>query len=550
MTKGNLPDLGKFPTGIQLLHDNLLNKGTAFTAAERKALGLEGLLPAAVFTIEEQVRRIFENFRKKPTDIEKYIFLIALMDRNLTLFYRVLLDNIEEMLPIIYTPTVGQACLEYSHIFRRPNGLFLTAVKKGRFSDLIGQWHEKDVKVIVVTDGERILGLGDLGAAGMGIPIGKLNLYTVCAGIHPSHCLPVLIDVGTHNVGQLNDPLYLGLRRDRIRGELYDEILEEFMTAANEHFPGVLVQFEDFGNQNAFRLLNKYRDRYCCFNDDIQGTACVTLAGLYNATRAIGGRFSDQKVLFLGAGEAGIGIGELIVSAMIQEGLGEMEARQKCWFVDSKGLVVKNRDRLAEHKLPFAHDHPYIPDFFTSLEAIRPTAIIGVSGLGGAFNKKVLKKMAKINDRPVIFALSNPTSKSECTAEEAYTWTEGRAIFASGSPFPPVTINGVTREPSQGNNAYVFPGIGLGVIESCSRKVTDGMFLNAARTLAFQVSDFDIARDRLYPSFQEIRRISAEIAVAVAETAYNENLGEKILDGDLRKHMEDSMYEPSYVPYV
>ncbi len=518
--------------------------------AERKALGLEGLLPPAVFSMEEQAHRILENFRKKPTDIEKYIFLIALMDRNLTLFYRVLLDHIEEMLPIIYTPTVGQACLEYSHIFRRPNGLFLTAEQKGRFSQLLGEWHEKEVRVIVVTDGERILGLGDLGAAGMGIPIGKLNLYTVCAGIHHRHCLPVVIDVGTHNVEQLNDPLYIGLRQDRIHGQRYDDILEEFMIAAQEHYPGVLIQFEDFGNQNAFRLLNKYRDRFCCFNDDIQGTACVTLAGIFNAIRIAGGGFKDQKILFLGAGEAGIGIGELIVSAMIQGGMEEIEARSKCWFVDSKGLVVKGRDHLAEHKLPFAHEHRHLANFYSSIQALQPTIIIGVSGLGGAFDKKVLQKMAEINRRPIIFALSNPTSKSECTAAEAYTWTEGRAVFASGSPFPSVTIEGKTCDPSQGNNAYVFPGIGLGIVESGASRVTDKMFLAAARTLAAQVSDDDLCKERLFPPFREIRRISARIAAAVAELATEAGVAKKNLQGDLETHMENSMYKPRYVPYV
>ncbi|MBN2427727.1 MAG: NAD-dependent malic enzyme [Deltaproteobacteria bacterium] len=550
MEKTPLAENEAIPRGIQLLHDNFYNKGTAFTLKERKVLGLEGLLPPAVFTIEEQVMRILENFRKKPSDIEKYIFLTALMDRNLTLFYRTLIDNIEEMLPIIYTPTVGQACMEFSHIFRRPNGLFLTAEQKGRFSELMGQWHEKDIKVIVVTDGERILGLGDLGAAGMGIPIGKLTLYTVCAGIHHRHCLPVLIDVGTHNVNQLNDPLYIGLRQDRIRGDLYDEILDEFTTSARENFPGVLIQFEDFGNRNAFRVLTRYRRRFCCFNDDIQGTACVTLAGLYNAMRVTKASFKNQRILFLGAGEAGIGIGEMIVAAMLEEGLPLQEAREKCWFVDSKGLIVKDRDYLTDQKKPFAHGHPHLPDLLSSIQTLRPTVLIGVSGLGGAFNRKVLKTMAEINRKPIIFALSNPTSKSECTAAEAYTWTEGRAVFASGSPFPASVLDGKALIPSQANNAYVFPGVGLGVIESGASQVTDAMFLAAAQALATQVSAKDIADGLLYPSFQKIRHISTVIAAAVAQMAADQGLANKNIPGDYFNHMQTCMYDPRYVPYV
>ena len=472
------------------------------------------------------------------------------MDRNLTLFYRTLIDNIEEMLPIVYTPTVGQACIEYSHIFRRSNGLFLTAEQKGRFSELLGQWPEKDVRVIVVTDGERILGLGDLGAAGMGIPIGKSNLYTACAGIDYRHCLPVLLDVGTHNVQQLNDPLYIGLRRERIRGECYDAILEEFMISAQEQFPGVLIQFEDFGNRNAFRLLKRYRQRFCCFNDDIQGTACVTLAGLYSAMRVIRGSIKNQKFLFLGAGEAGIGIAEMIVSALMEDGLSIKEARGKCWFVDSKGLVVKGRPHLTDQKLPFAHEQPYEPDLFNSIKTLQPTVLIGVSGLGGAFDQRVLKCMAEINPKPIIFALSNPTANSECTAAEAYTWTEGRAIFASGSPFPPSIINGKTLEPNQGNNAYVFPGLGLGIIESGSSQVTDSMFLAAARTLTKLVNEQDIGRGRLYPPFKEIRHISTEIGAAVAETACNKGLAKRPTEGDLVAYMQSRMYDPRYVSYV
>ncbi|UCG11963.1 MAG: NAD-dependent malic enzyme [Deltaproteobacteria bacterium] len=550
MTNQDTRQFQPIPTGHQILNDHFYNKGTAFTEAEREALEIDGLLPPVVNTLEEQVVRVMENFRKKPSDIEKYIFMMALLDRNLTLYDRVLVDHIEEMMPIIYTPTVGQACLEYSHIFRKPQGIFLSANQKGRFTGLLRQWPEKDVKIIVVTDGERILGLGDLGAAGMGIPVGKLSLYIACAGIHPRYCLPVLIDVGTNNVKFLSDPLYIGLKQERLRGQAYDELIQEFVTAVQDVFPDAVIQFEDFGNVNAFRLLRAYRHRCCTFNDDIQGTACVALAGLYSAMRMIGGKLTEQKVLFLGAGEAGTGIGELFVSAMVRMGLTETDARKRCWFVDSKGLVVKNREYLPEHKVPFAQDHPPIPDFLSVLRVVRPSVIIGVSGQTGKFDKNVLQQMAEINPRPIIFALSNPTSKSECTAEEAYVWTEGRAIFASGSPFDSVTIAGRTHEPAQSNNAYVFPGIGLGVIASKSRHVSDEMFRVAARVLAEQTSESDFKCGRLYPPFKDIRQVSLKIATAVAEQAFEAGLARVDLPDNVEAYVQTLMYEPQYESYI
>jgi malate dehydrogenase (oxaloacetate-decarboxylating)(NADP+) len=539
-----------FPTGVALLRDPALNKGTAFTETEREALGLRGLLPPRVHTIQEQVERVLGNLRRKPTDLEKYIFLISLQDRNKTLFYRVILDNIEEVMPLVYTPTVGQACLEYGHIFRRPRGIFITANDKGRIGDLLCNWPYKDIRIIVVTDGERILGLGDLGADGMGIPVGKLALYTACAGIHPAVSLPVTIDVGTENESLLKDPLYIGLRQRRLRGDAYDELIEEFVLAVQDLFPGALLQFEDFANKNAFHLLHKYRNDICCFNDDIQGTAAVTLAGLYSALRIKGGMLKDQVFLFVGAGEAGIGAGNLTVSAMVQEGLSEEEARQRCWFVDSKGLVVKSRTDLRGHKLLYAHDREFISSLAEVVQNLKPTALIGVSGQPKVFTESVLRAMAEHNERPIVFSLSNPTSKTECTAEEAYSWTAGRAIFASGSPFDPVTIDGRRLVPSQGNNVYIFPGVGLGVLACWSTLVTDEMFSVAARTLAEMVSAEDLAQGRVYPPLTRIREVSLKIAIAVADLAYSRGLATKPRPDDLPGYIKSIMYLPEYESYI
>jgi Malic enzyme len=539
-----------FPSGLHLLHDPVLNKGTAFNEEERDALGLRGLLPPRVHSQEEQILRILENMRAKPSDLERYIFMLALQDRNETLFYRAVMDHLDEMMPIIYTPTVGRACQEYGHIFRRPRGVFISIKDSGRIAKVLGNWPYKDVRVIVVTDGERILGLGDLGADGMGIPVGKLALYTACAGVNPRVCLPVTIDVGTNNEKLLQDPLYIGIQQRRLRGAAYDILIEEFVTAVQRLFPHALIQFEDFANHNAFRLLQNYQDKVCTFNDDVQGTASVTLAGLYSAFRIIARPLIDQKFVFFGAGEAGTGIANLVVDAMKEKGLSDGEARTRCWFIDSKGLVVKSRTDLAEHKRPYAHDRDFNVDPFSVINSIRPTAIIGVSGQPGIFTERILQRMAEINERPIIFALSNPTSRAECTAEDAYRLTSGRAVFASGSPFDPVFIDGKKLVPGLGNNVYIFPGVGLGIVVSESKRVTNEMFLTAARALASEVTEADLAEGRIYPPLKRIRAVSLTIAIATAKVAYDQGLAAAPERDDLRSHIRAQMFEPVYRSYV
>lgn len=547
MTTQTSPELHR---GVKILHDPVRNKGTAYTEAERDVLMLRGLLPPRVHSIAEQELRVLGNIRAKPTDLERYLYLIALQDRNETLFYRVILNHIEEMMPIIYTPTVGKACQEFQHIYRKPRGFYVSSQDKGHIKEIMQNWPHKDVKIIVVTDGERILGLGDLGADGMGIPIGKLALYTACAGIHPTQCMPVMLDVGTNNEKLLSDPLYNGLERRRLRGMEYDELFAEFVAAAKELFPGILIQLEDFGNTNAFRLLEQYRDNTCLFDDDIQGTGAVAVAGVVASMRITGGKLSDQKILFLGAGEAGIGIADVFVAALKEEGMSAEDARKHCWFVDSKGLLVAGRDKISAHKEPYAHEHEYIADFVEAVKALKPTAILGLSGQPGAFTRDVIEAMAEINERPIIFALSNPTSQAECTAEHAYNWSDGRAVFASGSPFDPVKLGDRTFVPGQGNNAYIFPGVGLGVIVSRSRVVTDEMFLAASRSLASQVTDSDLERGRVYPALSQIRRVSALIACDVAKMAYDNGYTDRAEPDDILADIHEYMYHPVYPHYA
>lgn len=532
-------------TGFQVLNSASLNKGTAFTEEEREQYNLRGLLPPKIVSSETQLQRTLKNLRRTHDDIEKYIFLTALQSRNERLFYKLVINHIEEVMPIIYTPTVGQACKEYAHLYRRPRGMYITAEDKGEIKEVLDNWPYKDIKVIVVTDGERILGLGDLGANGIGIPIGKLALYVACAGIPPHQCLPIMLDVGTNNVEYLHDDFYLGLSQSRITGDEYNEFVDEFIQGVKAVFPQALIQFEDFLTPNAYALLNRYRDEVLCFNDDIQGTAGVALAGVYASTRISGLNFKDIKIMFLGAGSAATGIADLICYALQQEGLSEEEARKRLWFVDVEGLVVKGRKGLMSHNKPYMHEHEQL-GFIDAINDIKPNVLIGATGAPNTFTRGVIEAMSSVNERPTIFALSNPTSRAECTALEAYEWSQGKVIFASGSPFPPLDYEGKKYTPGQGNNVYVFPGIGLGTIISKAPVITEDMFLVAARTLADQVRQDDLDKGMIYPPLNTIREVSINIALAVAEDAYETNITKSERPDDLEERIRSYMYEPDY----
>ncbi len=537
--------MSESPKGYAVIHNAALNKSTAFSRQNREELGLRGLLPHKVCTMDVQEQRVLENIRRKAYDIERYIFLVGLMERNEKLFYHTLLNNIEELMPLIYTPTVGQACKEFAHIFRKPQGFYITPDDRGSIRKMLDNWPEEDVRVIVVTDGERILGLGDLGANGMGIPIGKVSLYCACAGIHPRQCLPVMLDVGTNNAELLRDPLYLGYPGVRIEGDSYLTLVEEFVDAVQDKYPRALIQFEDFLTPNAYSLLKRYRGRVLCFNDDIQGTAAVALAGVYASTRLTNVDFKDLRVMFLGAGSAATGIGDLLVSAFQDSGLDVASARRRLWFNDIDGLVVALRKNLMPHNVPYAHEHEPL-SFVDAIKSIKPHVLIGATGAPGTFTREVIESMSAINERPTIFALSNPTSHAECTAEEAYRWSNGKAIFASGSPFDAVEFQGKRFKPGQGNNAYIFPGIGLGAIAFEARIITNEMFLTAARSLAGQVTEQDLASGTLYPPLSDIRAVSKTIAVDVAKKAFEQDVARKEKPADLPRYIQSMMYQPIY----
>ncbi|TYI71722.1 hypothetical protein E1A91_D07G009100v1 [Gossypium mustelinum] len=540
-------------SGYSLLRDPHHNKGLAFTEKERDSHYLLGLLPPAVVTQQLQEKKLMDNLRKYEVLLQKYMAMMELQERNERLFYKLLIDNVEELLPIVYTPTVGEACQKYGSIFRRPQGLYISLKEKGKVLDVLKNWPERNIQVIVVTDGERILGLGDLGCQGMGIPVGKLSLYTALGGVRPSACLPVTIDVGTNNEQLLKDEFYIGLRQRRATAQEYADLLHEFMSAVKQNYgEKVLIQFEDFANHNAFTLLAKYGTTHLVFNDDIQGTASVVLAGVVAALKLIGGTLADHKFLFLGAGEAGTGIAELIALEMSkQTKIPVEETRKKIWLVDSKGLIVNSRKESLQHfKKPWAHDHEPVKDLLGAVKAIKPTVLIGSSGVGRTFTKEIIETVTSFNEKPLIMALSNPTSQSECTAEEAYTWSQGRAIFASGSPFDPFEYNGKVFVPGQANNAYIFPGFGLGLVISGAIRVHDDMLLAASEALAKQVSDENYNKGLIYPPFSNIRKISANIAANVAAKAYELGVATRLpRPANLVKYAESCMYSPVYRSY-
>jgi len=555
--KHKAPYLNTGLSGHQLLDEPLLNKGSGFSEAERRELGLLGLLPLHCSTIEEQLARVYENYQRKDNDVERFIFLTALQDRNEILFYRLLNEHITELMPIIYTPTVGEACRTYSHLFRRPRGLYVSYPYRHEIRSLLNNAPVQDVDVIVVTDGERILGLGDLGVGGMGIPVGKLSLYTLCAGIHPRTTLPILIDVGTNNQELLNDPLYLGWRHERIRGNEYEEFIEAFVNAVNEKFPRVLLQWEDFSKHNAPRLLERYRHQLCTFNDDIQGTGAVTVAGLLAAMNVTGERLSNQRIVILGAGSSAIGISDQIVAAISEDGVNPADARANIWLVDSKGLVNSARTDLDCFKQKYAQPIDRVRDWqltdrtrisFAEVVAnVRPTILIGTSAQPGAFSENIVREMAKHVERPLIFPLSNPTSKSEATPADLINWTDGRALVATGSPFPPVTYQGRTIEIGQCNNSFIFPGVGLGVIAAGARRVTDEMFTAAAKVLSEFSPAAQGADGALYPPLEKVRDISRAVALKVGNEAQRSGLAEVTTPDALKNRIAEKMWKPNYL---
>jgi len=549
--------VSKIPSikGFSILRNPKLNKGVGFSITERQILGIHGLLPPAVYSQSVQMYRSMKRIRLLQTDIQKYVALNQILSRNERLFYRLLMEYTEELLPIVYTPTVGKACQQYGLIFRDPRGLFITIHDLGYVDTILTNWPERRVQAVVMTDGERILGLGDLGCNGMGIPIGKLALYTACGGIHPSACLPIMIDVGTNNERLLKDPLYIGLRERRTTPEKLDELVDEIITGLRNRFGvNVLIQFEDFAGHNSSRLLENTRYKCCSFNDDIQGTAAVALGGLLTSLRISGMELKEHKFLFFGAGAAACGIAHLIVRALTKCGLTEGEAAKRVWMFDQYGLLTKNREEtaIAPSQMLFAHDVPSSNDFLQVVRELKATSLVGVSGAGRAFTKEICHQMTLNCERPLIFALSNPTTHAECTAEEAYTWTNGKCIFASGSPFEPVTLSdGSHFVPGQGNNVYIFPGIALGVIATSSKIIPEDMFLTAAEALAEQVSEDDLNQGRVYPPLSTIKEVSFQIALRIVDLAYEQGLATVLPEPEDKEGLVGSiLYRPEYFSFI
>jgi malate dehydrogenase (oxaloacetate-decarboxylating)(NADP+) len=533
--------------GIDVLHDPELNKSTAFTEAEKEALGLVGLIPDVTETEDVQLSRVLMQLGHKTTDLDRYIYLVNLLDHDETLFYRTVMSDPARFLPIVYDPTIGEACLKFGHIYRRPCGMYLSITRRGKVKDVLKNWPQKDVRFICVTDGGRILGLGDLGANGAGIPIGKLQLYTACAGVPPQYLLPMYLDAGTNNEQYLHDPLYLGMRKTRPPTKELFSFVDEFMDAVQEVFPKCCVHFEDWTGKDAVHLLQRYRDKYCVYNDDVQGTAGITLAGMINATKLKGTKLKDEKYLFLGAGSAGIGLANLLCSALVQQGMTLKEAQARVYMFDVNGLLESTRTDLFDFQQPYAHKHAPTRDFVAAIESIKPTTIIGVSTIGGAFNQKVVEAMSRINERPVILALSNPTDHAECTAEQAYTWSKGKAIYAAGVQFSPVKYNGQTFLPGQANNFYIFPAVGMAIYATQARRVTDEMFIEAGQAVADQVPADLLQQGMLYPLQSNILEAEIQTAARVAKLVFDSDLAQvERPSGDMVAFIRKHVYKPEY----
>jgi len=533
--------------GIDVLRDPELNKSTAFTEAEKEALGLVGLIPDVTETEDVQLSRVLMQLGHKTTDLDRYIYLVNLLDHDETLFYRTVMSDPARFLPIVYDPTIGEACLKFGHIYRGPRGMYLSITRRGKVKDVLKNWPQKGVRFICVTDGGRILGLGDLGANGAGIPIGKLQLYTACAGVPPQYLLPMYLDAGTNNEQYLHDALYLGMRKTRPPTEQLFSFVDEFMDAVQEVFPKCCVHFEDWTGKDAVHLLQRYRDKYCVYNDDVQGTAGITLAGMINATKLKGTKLKDEKYLFLGAGSAGIGLANLLCSALVQQGMTLKEAQARVYMFDVHGLLESTRTDLFDFQQPYAHKHAPTRDFVAAIESIKPTTIIGVSTIGGAFNQKVVEAMSRINERPVILALSNPTDHAECTAEQAYTWSKGKAIYAAGVQFAPVKYNGQTFLPGQANNFYIFPAVGMAIYTTQAKRVTDEMFIEAGQAVADQVSADLLKQGMLYPLQSNILEAEIQTAARVAKIVFDSGLaGIERPEGDMVAFIRKHVYKPEY----